>query len=120
MELIKLGLCPTLVAPGKRREGFKDVASMVHSKLIYVAPVWALASNNHAILKKLSSAQRGVALRVISAYRTVSRSAVLVLASVPPIDLLARKRQEAFQLRKELSCNDNEQEYAHTKVAVRK
>ena len=35
---------------------------------------------------------------------TVSTSAVLVLASVPPIDLLAEERKETFQLRKELTC----------------
>ena len=79
-----------------------------HLKLLYAAPVWTSATNNHTILKKLFSGQRGVVLRIISAYRTMSTSAVLVLASVPPIDFLARERQEAFQLRKELSCNDNE------------
>ena len=31
---------------------------------------------------------------------------MLVLASVPPIDLLAEERQEIFQLRKELTCAD--------------
>ena len=105
---------------GPREAKRRLVASVVHSKLLYAAPVWASAIKSHAILKKLSSAQRGVALRVISAYRSVSTSAVLVLASVPPIDLLTREKQETFQLRRELSCNDNEQEYARAKVAVRK
>ena len=63
--------------------------------------------NNHAIQTKLSSAQRGVVLRIVSAYRTVSTSAVLVLASVPPIDFLTEERQETFQLRKELTCKTN-------------
>ena len=35
---------------------------------------------------------------VVSAYRTVSTCAALVLASVPPIDLLAEERKETFQL----------------------
>ena len=52
--------------------------------------------NNHAIQKKLFSAQRGVVLRIVSAYRTLSTSAVLVLTSVPPIDLLAEERKEIF------------------------
>ena len=77
---------------------------MVNSKLLYAAPVWKSALNNHAIQKKLFSAQRGVVLKIVSAYRTVSTSAVLVLASVPPIDLLAEERKETFQLRKELTC----------------
>ena len=71
---------------------------------------WSIQScymlQNHAIQKKLFSAQRLVALRIVSAYRTISMSAVLVLASVPPIDLLAEERQETFQLRKELTCAD--------------
>ena len=64
---------------------------MVHWKLLYAAPVRAGALQNHAIQRRLSSAQKGVALRIISAYRSVSTSAVLFLASVAPIDLLAKK-----------------------------
>ena len=70
------------------------VASVVHSKLLYADPVWANALQNHVIQRKLFSAQRRVALRIVSAYRTVPTSAVLVLASVPPIDLLASARME--------------------------
>ena len=35
------------------------------------APVWANALQNHAIWRKLFSAQKSVALRIVSAYRTV-------------------------------------------------
>ena len=45
-------------------------------------------------------------LRIVLAYRTISTSAVLVLASVPQIDLLAKERQKTFQLSKELTCTD--------------
>ena len=93
---------------------------MVNSMLLYAAPVWTSALNNHAIQKKLFSAQRGVVLRIVSAYRTVSTSAVLVLASVPPIDLLAEERKETFQLRKELTCLTNLQEITRAKKAIRK
>ena len=81
--------------------------------------VWANALQKHAIQRRLFSAQRSVALRIVSAYRTVSMSAVLVLASVPPIDLLAEARQETFQLRKELTCTDL-QEIARAKEAILK
>ena len=50
------------------------------------------ALQNHAIQAKLSSAQRSVATGIISEYRTVSTSAVLVLPSVPLIDLLAGRK----------------------------
>ena len=105
---------------GPREAKRRLVASMVHSKLLYAAPVWAEALQNHAILRILFSAQRGVALRIPSAYRTVWTSAVLVLMSVPRIDLLWKERQETFQPRKELTCISNLQEIACSKEAIRK
>ena len=96
------------------------VASVVNSKLLHAAPVWTSALNNHAIQKKLFLAQRGAVLRIVAANRTVSTSAVLVLASVPPIDLLAEERKETFRLRKELTCLTNLQDIARAKEAIRK
>ena len=91
---------------------------MVHSKQLYAALVWAGALQNHAIQRRLFSAQRGVALRIVSAYRTVSTSAVLILARVLPIDLLAKERQGTFQLRKELTRITVLQEIARAKEAT--
>ena len=68
---------------GPREAKRRLVANVVHSKLLYAAPVWANALQNHAIQKRLLSAHRSAALRIVSAYRTVSTSAVLVMASVP-------------------------------------
>ena len=53
---------------GPREAKWRLAASVVNSKLLYSAPVWTSALNNHAIQKKLSSAQRGVVLRIVSAY----------------------------------------------------
>ena len=105
---------------GPREAKRRLVASVVNSKLLYVAPVWTSALNNHVIQKKLLSAQRGVVLRIVSAYRTVSTSAVLVLASVAPIDLLAKESKHTFQLRKELTCSTNLQEIVRAKKVIRK
>ena len=68
---------------GPREAKRRLMASLVHSKLLHAAPAWANALQNHAIQKRLFSAQRSAALRIVSAYRIVSASAVLVLASVP-------------------------------------
>ena len=92
---------------------------MVHSKLLQAAPIWACTLQNYAIQKKLSSAQRGAALRIFSAYRSLSTSVELVLASVPPIDLLAKERQETFKLHKELTCISDLQEIARSKEFIR-
>ena len=43
---------------GPREAKRRLVASVVNSKLLYAAPIWTSALNNHAILKKLFSAQR--------------------------------------------------------------
>ena len=95
-------------------------ASVVNSELLYAAPVCTRALNNHAIQKKVFSAQRGVVLKIVSAYRTVWTSAVLVLASVLPIDLLAEERKQNFQLRKKLTCLTNRQKIALVKEDIRK
>ena len=105
---------------GPREVKRRLVASVVNSKLLNAAPIWTCALNNHAILKKLFSAQRGVVMRIVSAYQTVSTSAVLVLASVPPIDLLAEQRKSTFQLHKGLTCLTDLQQLARVKEAIRK
>ena len=69
---------------GPREAKRRLVASVVNSKLIEGAPVWKSALNNRAIQKKLFTAQRGVVLRIASAYRTVSTSTVLVIIQLSP------------------------------------
>ena len=68
-------LMPNIGGPREAKRRLE--ASVVHSKLLYAALVWANALQNHAVQKKLLSAQRLVALRIVSAYRTISTSAVL-------------------------------------------
>ena len=92
---------------GSREAKRRLVASVVKSKLLYASPVWTSALNYHAIQKKLFLAQRGVVLRIVSTYPTVSTGAVLVLASVPPIDLLAEGRKETFRLLKSSLLNQS-------------
>ena len=109
-KVIQCGAALTRLMPnfgGHREAKRRLVASVVNSKLLCAAPIWTSTLNNHAILKKLFSAQGGVMMRIASAYRTVSTSAVLVLASVSPIDLFAEERKETFQLRKDLNCLTN-------------
>ena len=50
----------------------------------------------------------------------MSTSAVLVLASIKPIDLLAEERKETFQLHKELTCSTKLQEIARAKEVILK
>ena len=58
---IQFGAALTRLMPnigGLREAKRRLLASVVNSKLLYAAPVWTSALNNHAILKKLFSAQR--------------------------------------------------------------
>ncbi|XP_033228889.1 uncharacterized protein LOC117180500 [Belonocnema kinseyi] len=48
-------------------------------------------------LLKLVRVQRIMAIRVCSAYRTISAEAVRVIAGIPPIYLLARERAETYE-----------------------
>ena len=94
-KVMQCGAALTRLMPnigGPREAKRRLVANVVNSKQLYAAPVWTSALNNYAIQEKLFLAQRGVVLRIASAYGIVSTSAQLVLVSVPPIDLLAKER----------------------------
>lgn len=73
-----------------------DRNSAVHSQLLYGAEIWTKAMDTLDLRRKIKGVQRRSVLRVISAYRTVSDTAALVLASTPPIELLTKERQEIY------------------------
>ena len=85
-KVIQCGAALTRLMPnnGGPREAMRRlVASMVNSKLLYATPILTSALNNHAILKKLFSAQRDVVMRIVSAYRPVSTCARTSTAAGP-------------------------------------
>lgn len=84
-------------SPSKRRL----LMSSVMSVLLYGAEVWAQALSKECYRKQLARVQRLGALRIASAYRTVSEPAVMVLAGVVPVHLLARERQVIYRRRDE-------------------
>jgi len=75
-------------ATSKKRN---PLANVVHSLLLFGAPIWAnrMSATGKA---KMAKVQRKTALRVSSAYCTVSADAELVVASMTPIDILAKER----------------------------
>ena len=90
---------------GPRESKRRILNTVVHSKILYAAEIWAEAVSKKYLRQKLASVQRRSALRVISAFRTVSEGAALVLASTPPIDLLIHEKQEIYkELRKYEEC----------------
>ena len=59
-------------------------------------PAYVLKRGYHQSCQKISSIQRQAALRIASAYHTVSLAAIQVIASVIPIDLLALERKYIY------------------------
>nr|CAH7734124.1 unnamed protein product [Callosobruchus chinensis] len=82
--------------PSKRR----TLMSAAHSIMLYGAEIWADALMVQKYKKCLSSVQRTAALQVACAYRTVSEIAVLVVAGIPPIDMLAIERKMLYHKQK--------------------
>lgn len=88
-------LMPNIGGPSECKRRLLN--SVVHSKILYGAEVWAGAMEREIVRRRLASVQRRSVMRVTSAFRTVSQGAALVLASTPPIDLLVREKQEIYE-----------------------
>lgn len=88
----------------------KLLSTVISAKMLYAAPIWEDAMKVRGLTRKLNSMQRINAIRIVSAYRTVSESAVLVLASLPPIDLLAKERREVYEIIKKVNDDEDKRE----------
>jgi len=66
--------------------------NVVKATMLYGAPTWAHATRIKSYMRGLQSTYRLGALRVCSAFRTVSEDAALVIAGMLPLELLATER----------------------------
>lgn len=84
-------LLPNIKGPssGKRRV----LLDVIHSIMLYGAPVWHDVLNINRYRNILIKTQRKILLRVASEYRTVSAVSLQTIAGVPPIDLMVRERR---------------------------
>lgn len=87
-------LMPNVGGPGAAKR--RTLCSVVHSQILYAAPVWYTVVANKRVLQKLISLQRKVSIRICSAYRTISTEAVGVIASIPPIELQIVERRDRY------------------------
>lgn len=90
---------PNLRGPDERRR--RLYANVVMSVILYGAPVWGGAVASSKLLGSLVSLERSVAQRVISAYRTVSSNAALLLARLPPLRFVALMRKRIYERTRE-------------------
>jgi len=85
-------LMPNVNGPSQCKR--RLLATVVESQLLYAAPVWCDKVSASARTRgMLVRPQRAAAQRVTRAYRTVSDEAALVLAEMPPSDLLGSERK---------------------------
>ena len=77
---------------GPRSSKRRVMCGAVTSILMYGAPIWSRAMKYKKYVDMIARVQRRLALRICSAYRTVSLEAVQVLAGVVPLELLAEER----------------------------
>lgn len=92
-------LMPNVGGPSQCKRSL--LMSVVHSRLLYCAPVWADGVQPVQKYKNmLLQTQRCAALRVVRCYRTVSDMAALALARMPPAFLQASARKSAVEARK--------------------
>ncbi|KMQ89979.1 reverse transcriptase [Lasius niger] len=97
---------PNLRGPDERRR--RLFANVILSVILYGAPVWGdVFVKKSCAQPALYRLQRSIAQRVISAYRTVSSNAALLLARLPPLKLLATSRKNTYDRIKELRRQGN-------------
>lgn len=105
---ISRALCrvmPNLRGPSEFKR--KLYVEPVKSVILYGAPIWSEElQRSREAMRGLDRVMRTLALRAISAYRTVSLDAASLLARIPPLHLMARERQRVFMRLRDLkdSC----------------
>ncbi|KAK9687919.1 hypothetical protein QE152_g35918 [Popillia japonica] len=77
---------------GPRERSRRMLCAVMESIIMYGASIWGKAVTKEVHCKVLRSVQRKAAIRVVSAYRTASTSALQAIARMPPIDLLVEHR----------------------------
>lgn len=88
-------LMPRMGGPRESRR--RLLGSVAQSKLLYAAPIWASTLDAKNRVDRILSVQRVMTSRIVSSYRTVSTSALQVLAKTPPMDLLVKERAEIYK-----------------------
>ncbi|KAI4472787.1 hypothetical protein M0804_015612 [Polistes exclamans] len=89
-------ILPNLHGPREKKR--RLYSSVIHSVLLYGAPVWWRAVvEDQRIKRAVRALQRRVAIRVCCAYRTVSFHAAMMVAGIIPLDHLAPRLAETYE-----------------------
>lgn len=89
-------IMPNLRGPDESKR--RLYANVVASIVLYGSPVWSEKINQSKDAQKiLREMQKRIALRVVSAYRTVAYDAAIILTRMPPYHLIAEMRGVMYQ-----------------------
>ncbi|KAI4472929.1 hypothetical protein M0804_015552 [Polistes exclamans] len=89
-------ILPNLHGPREKKR--RLYSSVIHSGLLYGAPVWWRAVvEDQRIRRAVRALQRRVAIGVFCAYRTVSFHAAMMVAGIIPLDHLAPPLATAYE-----------------------
>lgn len=80
---------------GAKQKTRRVLSTVVTSRLLYGAPIWAEKMSAEA-MATMESAYRRTMLRVACCYSTTSYDAAAVVSSMPPLKLLAEERRSIF------------------------
>lgn len=87
-------IMPNIRGPSEHKR--RLYASVIFSILLYGAPVWWMSLRDRTIRGRIDNVSRRVAQRVCRAYRTVSCTAALVVAGIPPLHIIIGRLARAF------------------------
>lgn len=88
-------LMPNLRGPCEKKR--RLYANVLYSVVLYGAPVWYdVAGSSKVIQRIITRLQKKINTRVVSSYRTASHVAVTLLASSPPLHMVACERGRVF------------------------
>jgi len=97
---------------GPRESKRRLLSTVVTSRILYAAPVWADACKIKAYIKDIKSTYRTCAIRVCAAFRTVSEDAIEVLSKLAPIEAMISEIKKLYQVKQD---NGNELTEANRK-----
>uniref|UniRef100_A0ABD2X3N1 Reverse transcriptase domain-containing protein n=1 Tax=Trichogramma kaykai TaxID=54128 RepID=A0ABD2X3N1_9HYME len=95
---------------GPRSSRRKLYAYVVDSVLLYGAPIWSSATETQTYWRQAESIHRRACLRIISGRPHLSHEATYVLASIPPLALLADERTRLYHRRHDDAGRDDERQ----------
>lgn len=87
-------LLPNIGGPKSQKRAV--LCGVIHSILLYGAPIWQKMLNMNLYKNKMEKTQRKALLRVASAYRTASSKALQVITGTPPIEVLVKEREYMY------------------------